>query len=138
MIGFRILDLIRQPHLTSFATITADGSPWVRYVVARAADDLTLRFATDKHSRKVAQIQERREVHMTSGVTDAANARSYVQIQGKAQFVATQAEREGFWHDDLKKYFTGPDDPNYGIVVVKPYRIEYYTMGQFEPQVWEQ
>ena len=133
-----VLDLLQQPHLSSFATLTEDGRPWVRYVVASMAQDLTLRFATGNHSRKVVQIQKNSEVHMTAGVTDPANARAYVQIEGKAKLVTDKGERDGFWHDGLKQYFSGPDDPDYGIVVIKPYRIEYYTMGQLEPQVWEQ
>jgi general stress protein 26 len=99
---------------------------------------MTLRFATDKHSRKVAQINNNPEVHLTAGVTDPADAHAYVQIQGRAQFVTDQAERDAFWHDGLKQYFSGPDDPNYGIVITKPYRIEYFAMGNYEPEVWEQ
>jgi len=133
----KILHVIRQPHLSSFATNTVDGKPWVRYVIASAADGLVLRFATDEQTRKVAQIRNDPEVHMTAGVTDPAHARVYVQIQGRAEFSTDQAERDGFWHEDLKKYFSGPDDPHYGIVIVRPYRIEYYSMGDYEPDVWE-
>ncbi len=132
-----ILEVVRKPHLSSFATITENGRPWVRYVVASTSDDVTIRFATDKRSRKVTHIQKNPDVHMASGVTDPANAKAYVQIEGTAEFVTDQAEREAFWHDDLKRYFSGPDDPNYGIVMVTPRRIEHYTMGKFEPQVWE-
>lgn len=132
----KILDIVSQPHLAGFATITADGKPWVRYVVAHGDDNLTLRFATDKRSRKVAHIQKTPEVHLNAGVTDPANARTYVQIQGTAQFVTDQGERNAFWHDDLKKYFSGPADPNYGIVMVTACRIELYTMGTLEPEVW--
>jgi general stress protein 26 len=133
----RILDVVRKPHLSSFATITETGKPWVRYVIATAAEDLTLRFATDKNTRKVAQIQRNPEVHMTSGGADPTTATEYVQIEGTAEFVIDQEMRDAFWHDELNKYFSGPDDPNYGIVVITPYRIELYTMEQYEPEIWK-
>jgi general stress protein 26 len=133
----RIFAITKEPHLASFATITEDGKPWVRYVMCHASEDLTIHFATFFDSRKVAQIKKNSEVHVTCGVTALATAHSYLQIQGKAEFSTDKAEREGFWNDHLKKYFKGPDDPNYGIVIVKPYRIELYTMGNFEPEVWE-
>jgi general stress protein 26 len=37
----------------------------------------------------------------------------------------------------LKEYLSGPDDPNYCIVIVKPYRIELMGMTEMIPQVWE-
>ena len=54
----RILDVVRGgPKLSGFATITKDGKPWVRYVMAEASDDLIFRFASFTNARKVAQIE---------------------------------------------------------------------------------
>ncbi len=36
-----------------------------------------------------------------------------------------------------QSYFSGPDDPNYFVVIVKPYRIELMQMTEMIPQVWE-
>ncbi|HNU72188.1 MAG TPA: pyridoxamine 5'-phosphate oxidase family protein [Thermodesulfobacteriota bacterium] len=133
----RIFTLLQEPQLASFATTTEKGSPWVRYVIAHAARDLSIRFATSRESRKVAQIQNNPDVHITAGVADPTSAKSYVQIEGTAKFVTDQTERDAFWHENLKNYFSGPQDPHYGVVVVQPRRIELYTMGKHEPEVWE-
>jgi len=133
----RIFTIIKEPYLASFATIAEDGKPWVRYVTPHASGDLTIRFSTFIGSRKVAQIKKNPEVHLTCGVTDPATAQTYLQIQGKAELSTDKAEREAFWNDYLKRYFKGPDDPNYGIIIVKPYCIELYTMGNFKPEVWK-
>ena len=133
----RILTIIKEPHLASFATSAEESKPWVRYVTCQASEDLTIRFSTFVGSRKVAQIKKNPEVHLTCGVTDLATAQTYLQIQGKAELSTDKAEREAFWNDYLKRYFKGPDDPNYGIIIVKPYRIELYTMGNFKPEVWK-
>jgi nucleoside-diphosphate-sugar epimerase len=100
-------------------------------------EDLTIRFACFANSRKVAQLNNNPEVHLTCGVTGPQDMRPYLQIQGRAQFVTDRAERHGFWSDLFKNYFQGPDDPNYGVVVVKPYRIELWSPGSFTPEVWE-
>jgi general stress protein 26 len=133
----RILTIIKEPHLASLATIAEESKPWVRYVTCQASEDLTIRFSTFIGSRKVVQIKKNPEVHLTCGVTDLATAQTYLQIQGKAELSTDKAEREAFWNDYLTRYFKGPDDPNYGIIIVKPYRIELYTMGNFKPEVWK-
>ena len=133
----RILDVvIHKPMLSGFATITADGKPWVRYVVAEASEDLTFRFTSFTGARKVDQLARNAEGHLTCGIPDAAQFQlPYLQIQGRAVFTTDPAERAAFWSDRLKVLFTGPDDPRYGVVVLTAYRIEYTHVGQ-PVEVW--
>lgn len=132
----QILSILTPLQLSEIATITEDGKPWVRYVMTTGAKDLTIRFATFAQSRKVQQIAANPEVHITCGVTDPTVMRPYLQIQGLARFSVEQGERRGFWNEMLSSYFSGPDDPNYGVIVVTPYRIELTTPGSFTPEVW--
>lgn len=132
----RILQIIKQLQLSGFATVTEEGKPWVRYVMALGGDDMEIRFASFVSARKVQQIAREPEVHLTCGVTDPAKAGPYLQIQGRARFTTDEAERHAFWNDTLKHVFSGPDDPNYGVVIVTPYRIEYWTLEKHEPEVW--
>ncbi len=131
-----ILEIIGSRHLDSLATVTEEGKPWVRYVTAEGDKDLTVRFASFLDSRKVAQIRKNPEVHLTCGVTAPQVAESYLQIQGRAEVTTDDAEREAFWKEELSRYFRGPDDPNYSVVKVVPYRIEYMAPGSMEPEVW--
>lgn len=132
----RILDILQQPQLGCFATITSGGKPWVRYVFCQGREDMTIRFATFKDSRKVAQLRSNPEVHLTCGVASPAEMKPYLQIQGRAEFLTDAAERHGFWKESLNSYFSGPDDPKYGVVVITPYCIELCTPGANEPEVW--
>jgi len=132
----RILQILRPPQLASFATLTGPGKPWVRYVFCQADEDLTVRFATFRNSRKVAQILGDPEVHLTCGAGSPGQPH-YLQIQGLAEFHTDPAERHRFWKGSLQCYFKGPDDPNYGVVVVRPYRIELCTPGSLLPEVWD-
>ena len=131
----QIAAMIAPVQLSSLATL-ADGKPWVRYVMTTGRDDLSIRCATYAGSRKVAQIAANPEVHVTLGVCDPANMTPYLQIQGRARFSTEASERHGFWSEMLANYFRGPDDPNYGVVIVTPYRIELARAGVPEPEVW--
>ena len=131
----QIAAIMAPLQLSAVATL-ADGKPWVRYVMTVGGDDLNVRFATYAGSRKVVQIATNPEVHVTLGVNDPANMTPYLQIQGRARFSTEAAERHGFWSEMLANYFSGPDDPNYGVVIVTPYRIELAQAGVPEPEVW--
>lgn len=132
----QIAAIITPLQLSSLATVTEGGQPWVRYVMTVGRDDLSVRCATYVRSRKVAQIAVNPEVHVTLGVSDPAVMKPYLQIQGRARFSTEAAERHGFWSEMLANYFSGPDDPNYGVVVVTPYRIELAKAGVPAPEVW--
>jgi len=132
----RILEVIHKPQLASLATVTEQNNPWVRYVVMVGDADFNMRCATFADSRKVAQIKHDPNVHITCGVTNFMEMAPYIQMQGKAVVTEDHDERHNFWNDLLAPIFKGPDDPNYRVVVVEPYRIEYCTPGVFDPEVW--
>jgi general stress protein 26 len=132
----KIYEVLKDLQLAGFASITEDGKPWVRYVMIKGAEDFTIRLATFVKARKVAQIAKEPEVHITCGITDPQVMAPYLQIQGNARMTTDEAERHGFWFDMLSGIFKGPDDPNYGIIIVEPYRIEYCSAHPHESEVW--
>lgn len=134
----KILQIIKQPNLANLATITPDGKPWTRYVMVIADDNMNIRCATFLSARKIEHIKTNSEVHLCCGVTDMQNWQNYLQIQGKATISTDAKEKEALWNPELAQIFSGPDDPNYGVIIIEPYRIEYYQMGKFEPEIWEQ
>ncbi|SDP37543.1 pyridoxamine 5'-phosphate oxidase family protein [Desulforhopalus singaporensis] len=132
----RILDIIHKPQLASLATVTEKNNPWVRYVVTVGDGNLMLRCATFIESRKVKQIEQNPNVHVTCGVNSLTVMEPYLQIQAQARLSQTRDERHNFWNDMLTPIFSGPDDPNYGVLIIEPYRIEYCTPASLEPEVW--
>ena len=133
----KILEKMKEHTLASFATLTEDAKPWTRYVVINADDQMNIWFATFKGSRKVRQIGDNPEVHLTLGVGDMTHAVSWLQIQGRAEIFDDAETKKTVWYDMLEPIFTGPDDPNYVVCKVAPYRIEYYAMNKKEPDIWE-
>jgi len=133
----RIRQMLRGFQLVNLATVTEQGVPWVRYVTAVTDDDLSIRIATSARSRKVAHIRKNPEVHLSCGAPTLEHAGDYLQIQAKAEVKTDSAERRRMWGDWLKAYFSGPDDPNFAVLKLTPYRIELQSMTSMTPQVWE-
>ena len=133
----KIQDKMKTPQLSALATITEDGKPWVRYVTPLMDENMIIWMATFAASRKVGHIKENPEVHLTVGVTSMETAESYLQIQGRAEVLTDGATKKAVWNDHLKGIFSGPDDPNYNVIKITPYRIEYQGMGIVPPEVWE-
>jgi general stress protein 26 len=132
----RIHDVLKEYPMAALATVTQDGRPWVRYIMIDADRDLHIRFTTSLHSRKVAHIQRNPEVHLTCGAALLDSMAPYLQIQAKATMTREEGLRKRMWTDTLKKYFSGPDDPDYCVGIIEPYRIEYYNMT-ITPEVWK-
>ena len=133
----KIFGKFNGPTLSTLATITEDGKPWARYVTPFADENLTFWMATFINSRKVAQIKKNPEVHLTTGVSDPEKAESYLQIQGRAEILTDEETKKTLWFDHLAQIFSGPDDPNYCVCKITPYRVEYQGMNMQPPEVWE-
>ncbi len=133
----RIEKGLRKLQLANLSTITQEGLPWTRYVMVSGDADLTLRSATLITARKVEQIRNNPEVHVTCGVLNPMEMSVYYQIQAQAEIVTDADEKSAFWNPSLEPIFSGPDDPNYAVVVIKPYRVEVCTPPEMTPEVLE-
>ncbi len=132
----KIYDIAKNLQLMNCSTVTEGGRPWVRYVVGKADSNLVFRFCTHSETRKVSQIRKNPHVHLSLGVLDMKKAHHWVQVEGTAIISRDRDERHAFWFDQLKNHFSGPDDPSYVIVIVKPSLIEFGTMGSRVPEIW--
>ena len=134
-----VTDMLKIPQLASVATITLDFKPWTRYMMINSDENFIIRTTSFVNSRKVKQIEKNPEVHLTFGVNDPMTemGKPYVQIQGIAKISTDPEEKNKQWNDMLAKYFSGPEDPNYVVMIVEPYRVEYTSSGEKTPEVWE-
>ena len=133
----RLYEMLHEPQLLSMATVTPDGKPWTRYVMGMADEDLTVTVVTSLKSRKVSHLRANPETHLLAGVGDYSDAEQYAQVQGTTEISTDPALKKLLWNENLSAYFTGPDDPDYAICLVHPYRIELWSMASMEPEVWE-
>jgi general stress protein 26 len=105
--------------------------------MVKADSELIFRFCTHLESRKIPQIKNNPNVHISLGVSTLETAQHWLQVQGTAEVSTDQTERDAFWFEDLNNYFSGPEDPSYCVVIVTPSRIELGTMGSMEPETWK-
>jgi general stress protein 26 len=131
----RAYELAKDFQLINLATITEDGKPWVRYVSGKADEDLFIRFCTFLGSDKVREMKKNPNVHISLGAA-GHSAANWLQIAGTAEISTTKTEREAFWQDMFKRFFSGPDDPYFCVVIVKPMRIELASISSKAPEVW--
>jgi len=132
----KIRAIFASPQVAALATVTGEGKPWVRYVTVRLSDGMMLRFVTDAGSRKVAHIRGLPEVHLVCGSLQPPEDSAYLQIAGRAEVSGDPEEKRSLWNEELRRYFKGPDDPNYVVVRVRPSLIEYYDPHNLTPQIW--
>ncbi len=133
----RIWKILERPLTAALATIGDDGAPWVRYVTIRADVDFTLNFCTARSTRKARQIKENPKVHLTCGNLRPPDDSAFLQIAGRAEICSDGKVKAEHWNEEWRRYFEGPDDPDYVMVFVHPERIEYNGPGSFVPEVWE-
>lgn len=131
----KILEVMSGPHLASLATMK-DGRPWVRYVMTVGTEDLTLFVNTFAQSRKVAQINADANVHVILGADPADMEHPYLNIAATAEVLNDDETKKRFWSDELKAYFSGPDDPNLVVLKITPQVIELMSPGKMMPDVY--
>jgi len=133
-----VIEMLKTPQLSSMASITLDGKPWTRYIMIKSDENFNIRSAVNIQSRKVKQIENNPEVHLTFGINDPSDlSKPYVQIQGKAKITTDQTEKNNYWFDMLSYVFSGPEDPNYSVMIIEPYRVEFNKPGAMAPEIWE-
>ena len=120
----KIWKILDHPRTAALATINASGAPWVRYVTIRAEKDLTLSFCTGLSTRKAGEIAAHPAVHLTCGVLNPPDGSVFLQIAGRAEIHSDAATKLKYWQEEWRRYFKGPEDPDYVMVFVRPYRIE--------------
>ncbi len=131
----KILKVISGMKLASLATIK-DKKPWVRFVASHN-DGLTLYISTYVSSRKVKQIEKNPHVHVTIGGSLDDLKAPFVQIAGCAAIRNDAMIRRKCWHKHMKEYYSGPDDPEYVVIEVKPQIIEYMDSETHKPIIYK-
>ena len=131
----KIIKLISKTQLASLAT-TENGKPWVRYMIMSGESDLTLYTTTFSSARKVQQIKENNNVNVIIGGDQENFKNPHINIQATAQIAADLETKKKFWDDHLKRFFSGPEDPNFSVIKISPQVIEYTSGDALKPEIY--
>ncbi|MBN2121219.1 MAG: pyridoxamine 5'-phosphate oxidase family protein [Candidatus Omnitrophica bacterium] len=131
----KIIEVMERTKLACLATIK-DSKPWVRYMMFQHDQDLNCYAACFAGSRKVEQIKKNNDVHFTMGGDAANHNLTYINVEAKAQVCDDLKIKEKYWSQGLSHFFSGPQDPNYVVLVISPQVIEYMGPSSPDPQVY--
>ena len=132
----KILEVMNSYPIGSVATIK-DGKPWVRYMSTQPQDDLTLYTTSFAAARKIEQIKNDNNVHVTFGLDPKNWMLPYVNIVGTAEVLTDPEIKKKCWHEILTQFFDGPEDPGFVVIKITPSLIEYMGPGAVEPETYK-
>jgi general stress protein 26 len=132
-----VKDMVRKfDSVFVMGTVGRDSRPHVRYMAGVVMDEpFTLYMQTFYDTRKVDDLIANPHVSLLMAKPDWTQ---WVTIMGRAAMeINSQKKREIFDRIPISgAYFNGPDDPNYGVIVMAVDKLELWTgQRQREPFV---
>lgn len=113
------------PTLTLLGTVDPDGRPWTRYAMGVLDDRGTIRVATKRDSRKIADVENLPFVHLLVGRDLFSSDCEYVQICARA-VVVDGAQPLAAWNPTARTFLSG-SNPSYALIEARPRRVEFWS-----------
>ena len=119
-------DTVAKSPMCLAITVDQNGEANARVVqTSPLRDDWTLRFMTDRRSRKVEEIE--RTGRLTLAYQDNPD-NSYVTLVGRAAIVDDVAVKQAIWRPASQKWHPGgPTDPNVVLIDFTADRVELWS-----------
>ncbi|MBD2844213.1 pyridoxamine 5'-phosphate oxidase family protein [Paenibacillus sp. IB182496] len=129
----RINDAMDKQDVGIMATMEGN-QPKARYM-ALFHNGMHIHMATSRKTHKVEELAGNPHVSVLCGYEGKWPA-ELLDIEGTCEVTKDESLRTRLWHDDMKRWFSGPDAPDYVVLDVTPTRIGY-TDRDGELHVWE-
>lgn len=132
-------DIMVAAVTCALVTIGPDGAPQARMMDAFSPeDDLTVWMATNRDTRKVAEM--RADARVTLIYFDRDDP-GYATLVGRVRLVDDPAEKRARWKDAWTSYYPGgPEDPSYLLIEFVPDRLEVVSVKHdiaADPLAWK-
>jgi general stress protein 26 len=120
-------EIMQAARYCALATLDETGAPRVRTMDPFApGPDMTVWLATNRHTRKVRQMEADPRVALYYAAPDADG---YVTLLGRARLVDDEAEKAARWKPEWEAFY--PDRAaDYLLIEVVPDRIEIVDYGR--------
>jgi general stress protein 26 len=119
----RVWDIVERVEVCMFTTRCANG---FRARPLEARPDRKgglIWFVTDLHSGKESEIESGHDVGL---VFVDGNANVYLSITARAEVASDPAKAAEIWKSTDNMWWRGPDDPNVGVLRVRPLTAELW------------
>jgi general stress protein 26 len=124
------LKIIADHPCASMITVDENNFPVERVMyTAKVDDDLTVYYGTFRSSNKCAQLSANPGIILIW----PAGA-GFLTLKGKAEVLDDAETLNHVWQDLFSQHFTGPTDPTFVAVKIKPVSVTYYQEGMLETQ----
>ncbi|MFN7251572.1 MAG: pyridoxamine 5'-phosphate oxidase family protein [Anaerobacillus sp.] len=120
-INEEVIRILSEHKVGTLSTMKGD-QPFSRYMIFRN-EEFTLYTISSKATEKVQDILENNKVHILLGFEGGGYGKPYIDMTAEATIHDDKALKDKFWHDNFRKYLTGPDDPNYIVIRCEPKSI---------------
>lgn len=129
----KIMNIIKNEKTGVLATIR-DNKPHSCFMIF-FHEDFVLYAATDRHSKKITDIEKNPNVHILLGKESKKLNESYIEVEGTASIEEDATLKNKFWNNNLKRWLLGPEDPNYVLIKINPNTIYYIDCpGTSQPE----
>lgn len=128
----RIGQALNNNLFASLATVEGE-KPRVRYM-ALYHDGLDIYMATDRKTDKVEEIQQNPNVFVLMGYEKGGTG-DVLEISGTAEVTGDQDLKSKVWREDFKRWFNGPEDPDFVVLKITPNHMEM-TDVEGQRQTW--
>ena len=113
-------ELISRAYFSTLVTMNDQGELRTRIMEPLAPDStFTIYMATNKHSRKVKEIEKNPRATM---FYFDRTAPGYVSLYGFAYVVKDRKNLDRYWQKNWEQYY--PGRKNYALIRFVPYRLE--------------
>jgi len=124
--------ILNEIYVGTMATVQ-QGKPFSRYMTF-FNEDFTLYTATSKKTDKVDELEKNPNTHILIGYEGEGFGDAYLEIMGTAKISDEESLKEKVWNEQMKPYFTGPDDPELVILKITPDAMRLMNKKGEEPQ----
>jgi general stress protein 26 len=131
----QILKVLDESKVGTLATVK-NNKPHSRYMTF-SHDELTLYTPTNKETHKTDEIEDNPNVHILLGYEGEGYGDTFVEIEGRATIEESSHYKEKLWNDHMKKWFVGPEDPEYIVLKIQPVSIRLMNDDEDSPQSLE-
>ncbi|ENQ3107622.1 pyridoxamine 5'-phosphate oxidase family protein [Bacillus cereus] len=129
----KIENIIQSKRIGVLATMR-DNKPYSCFMIF-FHEDFVLYAATDRQSKKIADIKQNANVHVLLGREGKKWDEEYLEIEGIASIEEDSTLKNKFWTNSLKRWLLGPEDPNYVLIKINPDTIYYIDhTGTAQPE----
>jgi len=120
-------EIMEAARFCALVTLDAEGGPRVRTMDPfPPGEDMTVWLGTNRHSRKVTEIEGDGRVALYYAAPDESG---YVSLLGRARLVDDEAEKAARWKPEWEAFY--PDRASdYLLIQVAPERIEVVDYGR--------